>query len=340
MLRSTRNQIPIVQLGFFRPVIEQLEAAGASTATHLRRTSLHRFDLSDNENYVPVTLMYRFFEEIKRDQGIDDFFGVFADRINAQGSCDWLDVVGYSADLLSAINFAVKYQDVVLSHQRMSLGIDGPTSKFSMTYLDQARYLERPTLGREFTDYTDLCLLYNLWRQAGGPAWQPIELHLQSLRVPNNLDGLLPAGSDTKVYLGQPATAVVFPTTMLSIPLWESSSRASTQSFQDSPQSLSGVIEKLLNSGRRGQTANLRLIADMLDLSPRTLRRRLLEEGTTFSEVVDTWRFKSSLELLGRAGMRINEMAERLGYANSPNFERAFKRWTGRSPGAYRDALR
>ena len=32
-------------------------------------------------------------------------------------------------------------------------------------------------------------------------------------------------------------------------------------------------------------------------------------------------------------------IAERLGYANAPNFERAFKRWTGQSPGAYRDAL-
>ena len=338
MLRSATADIPIVQAGFFRPIIERLDGAGAPVATLLRRASLHRFELSNSENYVPVELMYCLFEEIKRHEGIDDFFEVFADQVNAKGACDWLNIVAVSPDLFSAINFATEYEDVVLTHQRIWLEINGPVSKFSMAYLDQSQYLEKPRLGREFTDYTDLCLAYNLWKQVGGPDWQPLEIHLQSLVAPD-FENLLPTGSSTKILFGQPATSLVFSTAMLSAPLQGEGSVVPPQTFEGSPQSMSSTIEKLLCSARGGQVANLGIVAHMLGLSPRTVRRRLHDEGTTFSEIVDTWRFKSSLRLLGQASTRVNEIAECLGYANTPNFERAFKRWTGRSPGAYRDAL-
>ena len=332
------THIPLVQTGFFRPIIDTLDAAGAPTASLLRNASLHRFDLSDNENYVPVELMYLMFEEIDRREGIDDFFEIFGNRIHAQGMCDWLDTVAYSPDLFSGINFAIEFEYVVLTHQRMRLEINGPICKFSMLYLDQQQYLERPRRGREFTDYTDFCLGYNYFKLAGGPEWEPLEVHLQSLEAPN-LDKLLPAGSNAKVYLGQPATSFVFQTETLTVPLQLNGSADPVESFDKAPQGLAHTIEKLLSSACNGQIANLELMADILDQSPRTLRRRLVAEGTTFSEIVDGWRFKSSINLLEQGNDRIHEISEQLGYANAPNFERAFKRWTGQTPGAYREAL-
>jgi AraC-like DNA-binding protein len=333
-----KTDIPLVQAGFFRPILETLDSTGVSTATLLRNTSLHRFDLSNNENYVPVELMYRLFDEIKRREGIDDFLEVFANQIRAQGMCDWLDVVAYSPDLLSALTFTTEYEDVVLTHQRIRLDIDGPVSKFSMQYLDHKQYHERPHQGFAYTDYADFCLGFNFFKQVGGLGWEPLEIHLQALEAPN-FDKLLPSGSQTKIYLGQPATSYVFPTAMLSIPLQVDGSVGDTERFEKSPQSMSGIIEKLLSSARDGQVGNLELVADMLSLSPRTLRRRLVDEGKTFTEIVDTWRFKSSLDLLGQDNSRIHEIADRLGYANAPNFERAFKRWTGQTPGTYRETL-
>ncbi len=318
--------------------METLDAAGASTARLLRGASLHRFDLSNTENYVPVELMYRLFEEIERREGIDDFFEVFADQINVQGMCDWTETIAYAPDCLSAINFSTEYEDVVLTHQRIRLEIDGPVSKYSWLYLDQPQYLERPHRGREYTDYADTCLAINFFKQVARPGWAPLELHLQSLVAPN-FDRLLPTGNKTKIYLGQPASIIVFPTAMLGVPLSNDGTGNPSVAFDDMPQNLSGAIEKLLSSVRDGQSINLELIADMLNQSPRTLRRRLVDEGSTFSEIVDGWRFKSSVDLLEQGNMRIHEISERLGYANAPNFERAFKRWTGQTPGAYRDAL-
>jgi AraC-like DNA-binding protein len=157
--------------------------------------------------------------------------------------------------------------------------------------------------------------------------------------VAPNLDKILPGGCNTKIYLGQPATSFVFSTETLKVPLQINCSTDCIGTFAETPPSLPRAIEKLLSSARDGQVANLELVADMLCLSPRTLRRRLSAEGKTFSDIVDTWRFKSSLDLLAQENFRINAIAERLGYANAPNFERAFKRWTGQTPGAYRDAL-
>lgn len=338
MRQASNTQVPLVQAGFFSPILDTLESAGAPITTLLRDASLHRFDLSNSENYVPVELMYRMFETIDKREGINDFIEVFGDQIHAQGMCDWLDTIVYSPDLLSGINFAIEFEYVVLTHQRMRLEINGPTCKFSMLYLDQPDYLIRPRRGREFTDYTDFCLAYNYFSLAGGPEWEPLEIHLQSLETPN-FDKLLPSGCNTKIYLGQPATSFVFSTEMLTVPLQINGSADRIGTFAETPPNLPHTIEKLLFSARDGQVANLELIADMLGLSSRTLRRRLRSEGKTFSDIVDTWRFKSSLDLLAQDNSRINEIAERLGYANAPNFERAFKRWTGWTPGAYRNAL-
>lgn len=326
------HEVPLVQAGFLSPIVEELDRSGVNTAALLQSASLHRFNMSKSDNYVPVELMYRLFESIRRREGIDDFMHTFGDSIKAQGMCDWCDVVANSPDLHSAINFAIRFESVLMTHQRMHLEINGPVSRFSQRYLDNSQP------GRDLTDFVDFCLAINFFKHVGGADWQPLEISLQSSVAPN-FDQLLPMSGDTKIILGQPVTSLVFPTAMLSAPLAGTVSALASHAFEDVPHSLSGVIDKLLQSANDGRIAKLGLVADMLNMSPRTLRRRLVTEGTTFSSVVESWRFKSSIDLIENADTKVGEIAERLGYANAPNFDRAFKRWTGLSPGAYREAL-
>lgn len=80
-------------------------------------------------------------------------------------------------------------------------------------------------------------------------------------------------------------------------------------------------------------------LAESMKLSVRTLRRRLAEQQTTFREILENWRNETSKRLLRqRTDLDIGDIARRLGYAHSSNFERAFKRWTGVSPGKYRNS--
>ncbi len=80
-----------------------------------------------------------------------------------------------------------------------------------------------------------------------------------------------------------------------------------------------------------------RLAADM-HLSPATLRRRLRREGQSFSAIRDENREAQARILLGRSEARVADIAARLGYAEPSAFHRAFLKWTGQTPAAFRAA--
>jgi AraC-like DNA-binding protein len=87
---------------------------------------------------------------------------------------------------------------------------------------------------------------------------------------------------------------------------------------------------------RKGGTArSLEGVADTLHLSSRTLKRHLASEGTTFKQLLDEARKDVALRLIG-SDMSLDVVAERLGYSDLANFTRAFRRWTGKTPGAVR----
>ncbi len=73
-------------------------------------------------------------------------------------------------------------------------------------------------------------------------------------------------------------------------------------------------------------------VARALDLSERSLRRRLSDEGTTFSQVLEQSQAELAHELLDRPGVSVKEVAFELGFDTVSGFYRAFRRWTGRSP--------
>lgn len=80
----------------------------------------------------------------------------------------------------------------------------------------------------------------------------------------------------------------------------------------------------------------LNAVANELHLAPRSLRRRLEEEGTSFRALVDEVRQTLAEELLLSAHMKLAEIANRLGYTEPAAFISAFKRWKGVSPTAFR----
>jgi len=77
-------------------------------------------------------------------------------------------------------------------------------------------------------------------------------------------------------------------------------------------------------------------IAHALGLSQRSLRRKLDQEGTSFRTLVEDERRELALQLLTGSDMRLDEVAIHLGYTDTASFTRAFRRWMGCSPGAYR----
>ncbi|MAM62210.1 AraC family transcriptional regulator [Maritimibacter sp. UBA3975] len=78
--------------------------------------------------------------------------------------------------------------------------------------------------------------------------------------------------------------------------------------------------------------------ARALGMSRQTLYRRLKDEGVTFAEIHDQLRERMARDYLTARKVSVNETAYLLGFSEASSFVRAFKRWTGKSPTAYRDA--
>lgn len=94
-------------------------------------------------------------------------------------------------------------------------------------------------------------------------------------------------------------------------------------------------VERVLRQNLR-QPPNCERVAQELGLSERTLRRRLAEFATSFQDLLDRQRRNRALELLANAGLTIDEVALAVGFTDAHNFRRAFRRWTGSTPGAVR----
>jgi AraC-like DNA-binding protein len=83
-------------------------------------------------------------------------------------------------------------------------------------------------------------------------------------------------------------------------------------------------------------SVSLETIARDRHVDPRTFRRQLTGEGTSYRAVCDETREMLATQLLMTGGMTVDEVAVRMGFAEASSFARAYKRWTGRNPGAAR----
>ena len=77
-------------------------------------------------------------------------------------------------------------------------------------------------------------------------------------------------------------------------------------------------------------------IAEVLQMSLRSLQRRLKEEETSFKDLLEDTRKALAVKYLRESHRSIGEIAYLLGFSESGNFNRAFKRWTGKTPGEFR----
>ncbi|WP_250656805.1 AraC family transcriptional regulator [Alkalimarinus coralli] len=104
-------------------------------------------------------------------------------------------------------------------------------------------------------------------------------------------------------------------------------------------ESDNGVKDKVVNLLRRymsNQDAGRAFIANKLGLSEKSLQRKLAEEGATFQGLYNDLRQRLALDYVSDTAIPLAEVALMLGFSDSSAFYRAFKRWTGNTPGDYR----
>lgn len=103
----------------------------------------------------------------------------------------------------------------------------------------------------------------------------------------------------------------------------------------EASQGLAGQVRELLRN-LRDPGAGMKVVAHELRMTERTLRRRLAQEGTSFSAIADEVKYTVATHYLGGSRASVDEIAELAGFSDAANFRRAFIRWTRMSPAQFR----
>jgi AraC-like DNA-binding protein len=201
-------------------------------------------------------------------------------------------------------------------------------------------------------DLFTLTEMIDVVRRFAGSDWRPEEVSTQSA----GHEGLerVEALSEARIACGRPATSITLPRSFLPRSLIISGTPAPHPSAGASesdpwlasapPPGFTDSVRALVRSLLPLGSLEVEIAAEGARMSVRSLQRRLTEEGTSFSRILDDVRFAAARGMLEGSDLKLIEIALELGYSDPAHFTRAFRRWTSVTPGMYRrmvpDAVR
>lgn len=331
-----RNPEPYVLADYVDIACRLLVQRGLNRADLLAGTGIEPESLEDGSRRVPVTQFAPFVRRalaLTGDETLGLQFGM-AMNIKTHG------FLGYAAlssrTLGDAIELAVRYYRTRSTLLDLHFFVEGDTAVL--------QFDERVPLGDLLPFAIDSLVtsFYVIRTQLIAGPVPPGELRLAFAEHPHHarLRGVV----GNTLHFGCVFNQVRFPASELSRGLDFADPQLVRMAASQCEEDLKKLRDEggLLGEVRRcvrrdlADAPALEEVADALHLSSRTLRRRLAELGTRYQEVLDDMRRGLAIEYLADPQRSVEDIAESLGYGDPSNFGRAFRRWTGTSPTAWR----
>ena len=117
---------------------------------------------------------------------------------------------------------------------------------------------------------------------------------------------------------------------------WLERKAAQILARQEGQEGVAVEVRRLFAAPAAGSGTNIEAAARSLAMSPRTLQRRLSEEGTSFDSLREEMRKQNAETFLADRTLSLSEVAFLLGFSEPGAFHRAFKRWHNTTPDAFR----
>lgn len=314
-------------------LIELLKRWQVTEAELLAPFGLAVSTLEQPETRLPTEVMRQILERARAltgEPGLGFYLGL-------QKRVSFYGFVGYAAmsaaTLREALELSVRFTPLVTTALSMRLQQHGAIAALTIETHDDMGSAR---------DIATLSLVIGLWQ---------IGSALTGRKLTGRVDIAMPEPSYYSRFshivpearFDQPATQLVFASQDLDLPLVAPDPAALRVLQKQCEEALLALgfdstleqrVRRMLplNDGFR----SLEEVAVALAISPRTLKRKLAHRSTTFSELLDRERCERALLMLGAANYSIDDIAQRLGYSTPPNFVRAFRRWMGTTPAAYR----
>ncbi len=243
-------------------------------------------------------------------------------------------------DLLEALSVCARYLRVLTSASQWIVRHDGDAVVVSITHPD-------PDLVSIYSDEFAIAEIVTRGRAFSGVAWKANEIRFAHAAPDDTREAR--ELFQCRLRYGAAATEIVLGPAVTSLPLLKAD-KGMKSFFEKHLEELlakhatkndAEIVHRAreaLASALRGDAPTLETLAKKLGLGSRTLRRRLADEGTTFSDLLDDHRRSLAKSYLEN-DMSIAEVAYLLGFKQPSAFHRAFKRWFGSTPERFRQNL-
>jgi AraC-like DNA-binding protein len=150
------------------------------------------------------------------------------------------------------------------------------------------------------------------------------------------------------LHFGRPNTSIAFEASYLELPVVQNE-RSIKEFLRTAPESillkykngssLSAKVRRRLRQFAPGEAPDFESLAQELNLTPATMRRRLHEEGASYQSIKDQLRRDLAISYLSHSSRSVMDIALELGFSERSAFHRAFRKWTGAAPGEFRRTL-
>ncbi len=329
------SNIPLIRASQLFPFLKFLNRIGSPTDKLLKKLDLPRFKVEQSNSLIPEYSVWLLIEQVAQFEGIEDFGLQVALQTEVE------DVGLFGESLLNSPTL----QDI-LNNFLNQIRWHSSNACFWLKILGEEAWFCRQginsiNIGSDQVELYTLIYMIKIVQQITGEQWQPTKVKLQM----NTMASLIlhPLLFDVQLSFNQQFTAIAFPRNLLQKKrLQLSKSNLSFElhpdiSNQSSPATdFSGSIVQTLESLLPHNIINIDLVAKLAGISTRSLQRQLAQEGTNYSDLLEAMRREKAIALLKNSKLNLTDIAYQLGYANSANFSRAFKRWTNFSPSYFR----
>ncbi len=324
--------IPLVRAKYVYAYGAVLDRIGVPKRRLLQRAGLSQRVFEDSEAIIPAHQAWCFIGAAAEQEGIDDL-GLLAGDMSIE------DYGAFSSRLLQVpnLNQALEAFCQLALHEYSR-------ADFYLSRSDQRTWFCRGPIDGEVTEkkHVELLVLTMMIatvRLAAGPDWYPPLVLLQTRDSARVQDHQLL--SRTNVRFGNRVTAFQVPQHLL--PKQLPKRNVSTANLDDEwpeyerlEHEFQIAIRQVIEGMVHNTVPTIGSLADALGTSVRTLQRRISGMDETFTGILETARMTSANRLIINGDHSLKQIAQRLGYSDQAHFTRAFRRWNGVSPSAFR----
>jgi len=331
------RHLPLMRAGSAVPIVRFLRDAGAPTERLLSEAGLPAWTLTEPDALVPAAAGARLLGAAAHEVGLRDV-GLRAGRdadIESLGLYGRL--IRRSATVREAVETILHHHRFFSSNGRLWLDADGDDVAFRQAFTAKFDGMNE---GWQQANHYVLMMMLGVLRLGAGPGWRPARVHLQT--GPSAALRHADAFAGAELRFSQPSTAIFLPAALLDEPLERRVERDIPEDLLDAwkasapadefVRSVAQIIETLSWDGY----PDIHLTARVVGMGVRSLQRYLNEAGVTHDALVGEARFATAAALLEETDTKILDIALDLGYSDHAHFTRAFRRWAGCSPQAYR----